>query len=272
MEPVNPEGKALLEAFRAAQALTPRAREHARGEIARRLSSGDVPELDVPPPDLPSSAAASAGKAIALKLLVVGAVAAAAIGVEVLRSGEEPVVPLPAPASARQAPSAVLPRAVQWAELPRMEPAVADVAGNAERASGQTSHAKQASAKAAREAPVADAGTIARRVAEPRVTPSDLSSAPPPPSSGDAQGGEVRLLSDAHRALTAGDSRRALLLLDEHERRFPGSALAASRTVTRAMAWCAAGDARGREAALAFLRANASSPFAARLRAGCRLP
>jgi outer membrane protein assembly factor BamD (BamD/ComL family) len=87
------------------------------------------------------------------------------------------------------------------------------------------------------------------------------------PSSLDA---EIALVRDARAALRGGDAARSLALLDEHDRRFPGGALAEDCAAERVYALCALGDSAGaRSAAARFLSDHPYSPHAASVRASC---
>ena len=84
---------------------------------------------------------------------------------------------------------------------------------------------------------------------------------------------ETRLIGNANAALQAGDAARALSLLDEHARRFPGGVLAEERDAERVLALCAAGrtsDARAR--AERFLRERPKSALAPKVRTSCGGP
>jgi hypothetical protein len=109
--------------------------------------------------------------------------------------------------------------------------------------------------------------------AAPAIT---LDETPAPSASAPGNGTlaeEVTLLARANEALAAGDPRRALALLKEHQARFPTSRLGQVRAVTRALSLCAAGQlAEGRRAAEAILQAQPGSPFAERLRSACGPP
>jgi len=81
---------------------------------------------------------------------------------------------------------------------------------------------------------------------------------------------EIALLRDARAALRGGDAARSLSLLDEHDRRFPGGALAEDCAAERVYALCALGDVAGaRSAASRFLADHPYSPHAASVRASC---
>lgn len=81
---------------------------------------------------------------------------------------------------------------------------------------------------------------------------------------------ETALLLGAHGALREGDGGRALLLLDEHARRFPSGALAEERDASRVLALCALGrTGEAKTAGKAFLASHPRSPAAARVRSSC---
>jgi len=81
---------------------------------------------------------------------------------------------------------------------------------------------------------------------------------------------EVRLVNGAQAALRAGDSRRALELLNEHAARFPSGKLATLRQVTHMLALCQSGRApQARQEAASFLAKSPSSPFAERVSRIC---
>jgi hypothetical protein len=82
--------------------------------------------------------------------------------------------------------------------------------------------------------------------------------------------GEVTLLRGARAALRGGDARRALAMLDEHESRFPGGALAEECDAERIYALCALGRAEeARALAARFVAERPASPHAAAVRASC---
>ncbi len=81
---------------------------------------------------------------------------------------------------------------------------------------------------------------------------------------------ETHLVADARAAMRSGDASRALTLLEEHARRFPGGVLSEEREAERVAALCAAG--RGDEArmrAARFSRDYPRSALGAKVRAAC---
>ncbi len=111
------------------------------------------------------------------------------------------------------------------------------------------------------------------------VAPSAPTAAPPsaePTSSAasstaaDPLASENELIARAQRALASGQAGQALAALDEHARRFPSGMLAPEREAARALALCAAGrTSEGRAAAAPFVKDDADSPIAKRIRSAC---
>jgi hypothetical protein len=83
---------------------------------------------------------------------------------------------------------------------------------------------------------------------------------------------ELPILQSAQEALRAGDTDRALAVLESHARRFPDGMLAPERRAVHAMAVCRkVGRSAGLAEAEAFLRDAPFSPLAPRVRAVCSL-
>lgn len=83
-------------------------------------------------------------------------------------------------------------------------------------------------------------------------------------------GAEVDLLRRAQEALHDGNADAALVLLDEHAKKFPNGALSEERDAARILALCDAhrvDDARA--SAKAFSSAHPASPSAARIASSC---
>jgi hypothetical protein len=78
---------------------------------------------------------------------------------------------------------------------------------------------------------------------------------------------ESALLEAARRALTGGDSRRALRILDEHSRKFKKPRLPTEASVLRIEALVASGDrTRAAELGKRFLARQANGPYERRVR------
>jgi hypothetical protein len=89
----------------------------------------------------------------------------------------------------------------------------------------------------------------------------------PGPSSLDV---EIALVRDAREALRVGDATRALVLLDEHARRFSGGALSEDCDALRIQALCALGRVgEARDLTTRFLTSHSASPHAPAVRASC---
>jgi hypothetical protein len=81
---------------------------------------------------------------------------------------------------------------------------------------------------------------------------------------------ELALVSSMQLALRSGNAPQALLLANEHARRFPGGALAQEREGARAIAHCQLASTDARPAILAnFEQHYAGSPYAARVKDAC---
>ncbi len=80
---------------------------------------------------------------------------------------------------------------------------------------------------------------------------------------------EVALVAQARRGLADGDHARALEVVAEHARRFPGGLLAPERDAIESIARCRQGDGDGPQRASAFHRAHPRSPFADRVDEAC---
>lgn len=100
-----------------------------------------------------------------------------------------------------------------------------------------------------------------------RVEPRPAASAAPTVSLRE----EVAILKDAQRAIRAGETDRAMELLDTHARRFAGGSLKEERLAARAIALCEAGrTAEARRAAAQFFAEASVSPLEERVRASCK--
>lgn len=81
---------------------------------------------------------------------------------------------------------------------------------------------------------------------------------------------EMRLLETARAALSGGDARRALTLIQEHEREYPSGALIEERRASKVFALCELGR-RGEaaRAAAEFLQTAPASPLRGRVLDSC---
>jgi len=100
--------------------------------------------------------------------------------------------------------------------------------------------------------------------------PTALRTPQPSPSSLTA---EMRLLETARAALSGGDARRALTLIQEHEREFPSGSLSEERRASKVFALCELGRrAEAARAAAEFLRTAPASPLRGRVLDSCAFP
>lgn len=102
----------------------------------------------------------------------------------------------------------------------------------------------------------------------PKTVGSALPAASAPPA--DTLEREARILAEARRARQAGESDRAIALLDEHAREFPEGWLASDRAAERIVVLCALG--RREEAvgeAAVFLKGRPKSPLTRRIETSC---
>lgn len=117
-------------------------------------------------------------------------------------------------------------------------------------------------------------------VAEPTDTttiPLEVTSKPttlrPPQPSPSSLAAEMRLLETARAALSGGDARRALSLIQEHEREFPAGSLSEERRASKVFALCELGRrAEAARAAAEFLRTAPASPLRGRVLDSCAFP
>jgi hypothetical protein len=251
MTGLGPEANALLEAARLGDEPTDKDREHVRAAIATRLAAGAAAGLGVATVARVSIGAATRAGWASKPLLVAALVCAAGAGTLVAsRTSPRSAAPAariaapPAPASP-EAPPGV------WGE-------VATVVASS-----------PAPATVASEEPVTGLHPRARTPSMPSVATAPAGSTRGASNRGDVAA-EVRLLGDAQSAMRAGEPERALLLLDEHARRYPKGALGEERDAARIGALCTLGRiSEAREATDRFLRAAPLSPHAGPLRTSC---
>lgn len=113
------------------------------------------------------------------------------------------------------------------------------------------------------EAPVLDAPA-------PQVAEAPVAAPARPAGAQDALSRELALISQAQHAVRAGQSERALQLLQLHAMQFPTGALLQERFATQALAFCALGRvAEGQRAIGELARLSASSPLLGSARRSC---
>jgi hypothetical protein len=259
MTALGPEANGLLDAARYGDEPTHADRDRVRAAIAARLAAGAAAAIGVgmaakaPASALGTAGGASAAAApvgVATKVLIAAALVGA-IGVGAATVG----VALRSPKPPAQMPAQPVPVAV---DVP------ASAGGPTQDTASRPGEAVALSeARAAGSRPTLRTGP---------VTAGAALSAHAAAATGDVAA-EVRLLSEAHAAMRGGDAERALVLLEEHARRYPKGALGEERDAAKIAALCALGRvAEARQAADRFLRAAPLSPHAGPIRASCGGP
>jgi hypothetical protein len=112
------------------------------------------------------------------------------------------------------------------------------------------------------------------QIAAPTPAAAPNAAVSTPPASTDGTGspltGELALMRATLAALRDGAPALALVRLEEHARLYPHGALAHERRALRGVALCEAGQrAEGLRERAAFLRTDAASPLALRVRGAC---
>lgn len=246
---------ALIEEALRAEAPAAGDKAAARELLARRIARGDHVALESERPDaVPADGVRAPGVARAgWVLLSAAAVAAALLVGRSSSSSKEPLVEVPAAAPAEPSPRVRAPDTA-LSPLPELPALPAPL-------------------------PLASPSRVTRRHSPP-VSAEPPRAAPSPPVAREPEAvdtaagnlaAESRALGEVQRALRDGEPRRALQLLDEHDRRFARGVLLEERAAARAIASCGAGlgDA-ARESARAFAARYQNSPLRARVRASCK--
>jgi hypothetical protein len=250
VKPLTPRARLQIERYKSVDSIPSRDKERLLASILKAGASGVEPRFDVqtttpvaPEPTWsqrawsnPIGKFAVASALFALPVLAVAGVASRSGRVLVSSAG--PVVthaPVAAPV-----PQETAPRVVQ-------DPAPSSATG-----------------QGAEELTPIDASKHAHRTVKPGIP------AAPRDANEPTIDGEMRLLNEAQVANQAGDSRRALSLLDAYAVRFPAGRLSDVRTVTRLVALCQLGQVSlARREADRFLARHPDSPFNDRVKGIC---
>jgi len=146
--------------------------------------------------------------------------------------------------------------AAQLRSAPNHAPTLASVA-----------HPEEPATESAAETPAPVAAAPPAGTAAPQKHPARVALAA---SSRAEQESEVALISALQLALKRGDSRTALELADEHQRRFPRGALSMEREAGRAVARCSSIQGEGRPAVLGdFSKRFPTSPYLSKVEDAC---
>jgi hypothetical protein len=282
MTELGPDARSLLEAARGGDEPTSEDHAHVRAAVAARLivgvaAAGAAGTVAKAAGASVGGTAGGAASAVAVPIgvttkaiLVVALVSAAGVGTAVVVRSSPPAT---APVAARLVPSAA-PRGsagstpgVAISTPPPVATPSAEASASPTRISSQASESPTPSSESA-------SANSSRPSASPSPPSASVSAGPMAPSHTRAPAtdveAEVLLIAGVHSALQADDPARALILLDEHARRFPAGALGEERDASRVASLCALGrNAEARAAAARFLGAFPNSPHAARVRASC---
>ena len=274
MSELGPNARALLDAASGGDEPTTADRDRVRTAIGTRLAVGIAAGAAAATAVKSAGAAASAGVGGATAAMS-GATTAAAVAAP-LGLGTKVLLSL-------ALVSAVGAGAASYVDSTPRRPVPADVtmapttaatvrAAPPKAAEGMAKPSTQAPAATTAETaapPIATAApTVITTAATPAAAPTPTQTIAAPPAS--SVGAELSLLRDAHAALQSGDAARAVVLLDEHARRFPAGALGEERDAARIFALCALGRAgEARAAGDRFLAAYPRSPHGARVRSSC---
>ena len=260
MTGLGPEANALLEAARIGDEPTDKDREHVRAAIATRLAAGAAAGLGVVTLARVFTAAATRAGLASKPLLVAALVCAAGVGTLVASRtsprSAAPAARIAAPPASPEAPARVWEGSWVVGRSPAPAPAIV---ASEEPVTGlhPSERTPTGLRPSARPPPMASVATAPAGSTRAATSPGDVAA-------------EVRLLGDAQSAMRAGEAERALLLFDEHARRYPKGALGEERDAARIGALCALGRIpEAREATDRFLQAAPMSPHAGPLRASC---
>jgi hypothetical protein len=258
-------GVAALATSKAAASIAPAATGASMGAGATVVVTGTATTATGVAP----VAIATAGSGIAI-----GKLAAVLVIVGAVAGGTTAVVRHVQPGSAPSVPAAVTaatprPAFAPRAPLPAMPPtpvAEAPVAPAVDDPLGAPVNTPAPPPAAGLPAPARNDRASIGVPPVPLPAPAPVQTTPAVPSLDD----EVSLVRDARAALRGGDAGQALALLDEHDRRFPGGALAEDCAAARIYTLCALGrtDA-ARALASRFLSEHPVSPHAASVRNSC---
>lgn len=245
--PLSQRARLLLDRYKAGESLPEASKARLLATLMRASAHGTQPRFALqetkagPEPHAPQNLwRKPLGRAVAIALFALPALALAALAIR-STSSTPPSIPLNTPSKS------ATPGAFSAAEVPTLETTTPDP---------PPAVATETSAKPA------------KRAAAPNRAPR--ASAPDAPGDEPTIDGETLLLNEAQAANLAGDSRRALTLLDEYSRRFPSGRLTDVKTVARLVALCTLGQVSlVRREAARFEARHPNSPFAERVNRIC---
>ena len=261
MKPLGEDARAFIEAARLAERPPGLARARVKASLDQAIAAG------VPGPAIDAPMAGGVAKAAWLKGLLMGAVIVASAGGAVSFVARATPVPVQVQVPTLEAvvPSVgegqvalvEAPVDVGEPEGPVEAPTVAEASGPPVR----SPHAKS------RAIPTSGASA-------PTPAPVSAQSPPAPPPSvplptEDVLEAEARALREVHIALRAGDSARALRMLEVQRVQFAKGQLAPERAAAGVLALCASSPSIGVEAFEQFAHDHPGSPLLSRLKKAC---
>lgn len=263
MSELGPEARSILSAGRDGDDAAPGDRARLRASVMRAIAAGGA-AAGASAAGEGAAIAKAGGLSLGWKVLAGLAVLGVASGSVMVVVGDSrapgpppheapsiPVVaePSPAPSSLLAAP----PPAASPTAAPSTDPAPAAEALSALPAAPKVP------------VPARHPTVVSVPVAPSPDKPPPDNPAPPPE---ETLAAETKRLREAHGALQSGDAKAAMALLDE--KGAAGAELRQERAAARVLALCQLGRVdEAREAGAKFLRENARSPLADRVRASC---
>jgi hypothetical protein len=254
MKPLSPLARLQIDRYKSADSIPPRDRERLLANILQAGASKAEPRFNVRTTALvaPESTwserawARPIGKfAVAIAFVALPVLAVAGVA---SRSSRVPVASAPAAATAAPAVATAAPAVLEQTAPPVAPgPSPSGPTGRGTVESTQPGPSKHAHRSAKPSMPA-----VPHDADEPTID------------------GEMRLLNEAQAANQAGDSRRALRLLDAYAVQFPTGRLSDVRTVTRLIAVCQLGQVSlARQEADRFRARHPNSPFNDRVKGIC---
>ena len=240
MKPLDEASREIIRAGRAGQAPTSADRQRVRQKLGVAIASG------LTGPAVAAPGAKAAAKWWASKLLIGAAVAV--IGTAILSRSPEP---------------SVLAVAVE------PQPAVDAVALLAPPVPLQDTLDPPAPSPRPRLKPKKPAVVKEKAVDPPPLASPPPQLQPPPPMKEDTLEAETQGLREIQAALRAKEGPRALVLIEEQDRRFPLGELRPEREAAKVLSLCSSDSPASAAALEHFIERYAASPLIPRLKAAC---
>jgi hypothetical protein len=282
MSDLSPETRRLLNMARDADALPTSRRVHMKAKLFARIAA-------VPVFTTTAAAAGASGTTMSIFGVVVKGIAGVALVASVgagsylavrdtrqaphVRPPVAPTMLAAAPESQEPGPSPLAARPSAPPRMPFAAPAAMPLEARGKRATTMAvplrtpAPVARPAQRVSQNGPAPASNDSNLTGVEPLVAPTPtLEPIPAPPQSTLAE--ETRLLREADQALRAGNSERALTLLDEHATRFPNGVLEPERSAEQLIAACKTGKGDS-STVKQYLAAHPGSAFSARIQQAC---